>query len=197
MHTRHLSDHDHIRRQILLSHPQLNLPADLIFEYVDLSHLAKDFSEHPYAAYTEPYLMKQINELVQVRCFDAQGEPFDAKHIHLAINVTGITPFMVANARMRLEESYFQASGIGSVTLIDDNTRPFETPCHAYAACMPALRAMTSSRWTDTEGSHLGEMAVVGTIKRLLDTIDTQQRQLALKDNEIAGMRQVLYKSRS
>ena len=39
-------------------------------------------------------------------------------------------------------------------------------------------------------------MAVVDTIKRLLDTIDDQQRQLALKDNEIAGMRQVIYKGR-
>lgn len=194
MHTLLQPDQDNYRRLILLSHPQLNLPADLVYEYVDLSHLASDFSAHPYAAYTEPYLMQHINKLVQARCFDAQDQPIDSKHIHLAINVTGITPFMVANARQRLDDSYFQASGIGSVTLVDDNPRPFPTPSHAYASSLPALRAMTSSRWTDTEGSLLGEMAIVDTIKRLLDTIDDQQRQLALKDNEIAGMRSVLYK---
>lgn len=188
------SDQDNYRRQILLTHPQLNLPADLVFEYVDLTHLAQDFNRHPYAAYVEPYLMKEINELVRVRCFDEKDEPLDSKHIHLAINVTGVTPFMVANARMRLEESYFQASGIGSVTLIDDNPRPFETPSHAYAGALPSLRAMTSSRWTDTEGSLLGEMAVVDTIKRLLDTIDEQQRQLTLKDNQIEGMHRAFYK---
>lgn len=194
MHTLLQPDQDNYRRQILLTHPQLNLPADLVYEYVDLSILASHFSEDCYAAYTEPYLMQHINKLVQARCFDAQDQPIDSKHIHLAINVTGITPFMVAHARLRLEDSYFQASGIGSVTLIDDNPRPFPTPSHAYGAVLPSLRAMTTSRWTDTEGSHLAEMAVVDTIKRLLDTIDDQQRQLALKDNEIAGMRSVLYK---
>lgn len=196
MHTLLQPDEDNIRRQILLTHPELNLPFDFQLDYVDLTHLAQDFNRHPYAAYVEPYLMKHINELVQTRCFDEQGGPIGCKHIHLAINVTGFTPFMVANARMRLEPGYFQAAGIGSITLIDNNPRPFSTPGHAYAGALPALRAMTSSRWTDTEGSHLGEMAVVDTIKRLLDTIDDQQRQLALKDNEIVAMRQVIYKGR-
>lgn len=189
MHTHLQPDEDNIRRQILLTHPELNLPFDFQLDYVDLTHLAQDFNRHPYAAYVEPYLMKHINELVQTRCFHEQGEPIGCKHIHLAINVTGFTPFMVANARMRLEPGYFQAAGIGSITLIDNNPRPFSTPGHAYAGALPALRAIT-------EGSHLGEMAVVDTIKRLLDTIDDQQRLLALKDNEIAGMRQAIYKGR-
>lgn len=196
MHKLEKEDQQHIQRMIILTHPQINFEVNFPFEYVDLTHLVPRAGHHPFAAYIESLLMKEINDVVSQRCFDEHGEPIDCKHIHLAINITGFTPFMLANVRMRLGPDYFQASGIGSVTMIDDSARPFETPSQAYAGSLPALRAMTTSAWTDTEGSLLGEMAVVATIKRLLDTIDEQQRQLALKDNEISGLRAALNKAR-